>query len=76
MMNVATFSVFFAIYAVSLLMLQAPLFPGSVVCRFLHVSEGLAAIAVNAFVNGVFYGGLTWLIYYIGASWIKRNLQK
>jgi hypothetical protein len=76
MMNVATFSVFFAIYAVSLLMLQAPLFPGNVVCSLLNISERLAVIAVNAFVNGVFYGGLTWVIYYIGASWIKRNLQK
>jgi len=76
MINIATFSVFFAIYSISSLMVQAPLFPGNAVCDVLQISDVTQAIVANAFVNGIFYGFATWIIYYIGSSWIKRKLQK
>ena len=74
MRGMAVFVAFFAIFSVSSIAIPSPMFPGNVACWVLEVSANTSL--VSAFVNGVFYGFVAWIIFSLGLRWVERLSQK
>ncbi len=76
MRGLVVFVVFFAIFLVSSLAISSPLFPGNIVCFLFGISSISYASPLSAFVNGVFYGFLVWVVFSLSFKWVEKSLSK
>jgi len=58
---------FFLIFTSASLLIPSPIFPGNVLCAFLGGEVSRFNGVVGAFLNGVFYGVVVWLVF-VGIS--------
>jgi hypothetical protein len=58
---------FFLIFTSASLLIPSPIFPGNVLCAFLGGEVSQFNGVVGAFLNGVFYGVVVWLVF-VGIS--------
>lgn len=74
MRGLAVFGAFFFIFLVSSLVIPSPLFPGSVVC----LAFGVGGIfwVVCALVNGLVYGFVVWVVYFVVFRWVDGISEK
>ena len=76
MRGLAVFIVFCAIFLVSSLLILSPLFPGNMVCFMLRISDSNHIALLSAFVNGVFYGFIVWIVFSLSFKWVEKSLYK
>jgi len=76
MRGLAVFVVFCAIFLVASLVISSPLFPGNVICVLFGISNLSQVSLVSAVVNGVFYGFIVWVVFFLSFRWIERSLSK
>jgi hypothetical protein len=76
MRGLIIFVVFFAIFSSSSFLIPSPLFPGNIVCLLLMVFELSQVALLSAFVNGVFYGLIAWVVCKLGLKWVERSYVK
>jgi hypothetical protein len=55
--------VFFLLFTSASLLIPSPLFPGNVFCALIGENVSQYAGYLSAFFNGLFYGGILWLIF-------------
>lgn len=55
--------VFFVLFTSASLLIPSPLFPGNMFCALVGESISQYAQYLSAFFNGIFYGGILWLIF-------------
>lgn len=58
---------FFLIFTSASLLIPSPIFPGNVLCALLGGEVSWFNGVVGAFLNGVFYGVVVWLVF-VGIS--------
>lgn len=58
---------FFLIFTSASLLIPSPIFPGNVLCALLGGGVSPFNGVVGAFLNGVFYGVVVWLVF-VGIS--------
>jgi len=76
MRGLVVFGVFFTIFLMSSLAIPSPLFPGTTICFLFEISESGHVSLVSAFVNGVFYGLIVWIVFSISFRWVERTSSK
>jgi uncharacterized BrkB/YihY/UPF0761 family membrane protein len=76
MRGLAIFVVFFAIFAVSSLLIPSPVFPGNLICFLLGISEWSQLSLLSAIVNGIFYGICIWIVFKLSFRWVERAPSK
>ncbi len=76
MRGMVVFAVFFIIFLVSALLISSSLFPGNLVPYLLGISDTGSVSALSAFVNGVFYGFLVWVVFSLTFRWVEQSLAK
>ena len=75
MQGLAVFSVFFTIFLVSSLVIPSPLFPGNFICYLVRIDEANHFFIVSAFINGLFYGSISWLISILSFRLVRKSLS-
>ena len=55
--------VFFLLFTSASLLVPSPLFPGNAFCALIGENVSQYAGYLSALFNGIFYGGILWLIF-------------
>jgi hypothetical protein len=64
-------AVFFLMFTIASLLAPCPMFPGNFLCSSIGNAVSGYSLYVSAFVNGLFYGLILWLVF-VG---ISRSLE-
>lgn len=64
-------AVFFLMFTIACLLAPCPMFPGNFLCSSIGSAVSVYSLYVSAFVNGLFYGLILWLVF----AGISRRLE-
>ncbi|MCL6579960.1 MAG: hypothetical protein K6T73_11400 [Candidatus Bathyarchaeota archaeon] len=73
MIGTAIFLSFFLLFTLASLAVPIPLFPGNVIVTLLSTQNNQYILLLNALANGLTYGFIIWLIFYIGNKKLSKR---
>jgi len=68
----AIFIIFFILFTSASMAVPIPLFPGNTISSLLGISASDYASYLGALTNGLTYGFITWIIFYL----VDKRLEK
>lgn len=68
----AIFLSFFMLFTAASVAVPIPLFPGNIICSHLEMTTSAYASYLGALTNGLTYGFLNWIIFYL----VDKRMEK
>jgi hypothetical protein len=71
----AIFFVFFLLFTSASIAVPIPLFPGNMISTLFGISASEYIIYLEALTNGLTYGFITWIVFFLLAKKIENSLS-
>ena len=71
----AIFFVFFLLFTSASIAVPIPLFPGNMISTLFGISSSEYVTYLEALVNGLTYGFITWIVFFLLAKKLEKSLS-